>query len=287
MELATLSKIITITVLFTLMSCGENGLLQSGNSNATNGTSQWDIDKFPLTMEISDEFSDDEISGMKDVGNSWSEAQGEINFFSFKKGKKKEVTDLGQYSDQTFGIYKMHTKLPEFPDRALAITQIYADRVNYSGKSYLSINHADIIVNYAEFTFSSSSSFGSYDLQTVILHELGHFIGLNHFQDPVTTSIMEPSIDTYDRIHYPYPKDTELIQANYQSQTSESKSALTAGRSIASLSESDTQIVGEETENGDGPQVVEKNVRIVHLLRADKECEHYENGKLILKHKTK
>ena len=277
--MAHLLKFIFLLSFISLYSCGENGILESigsSNSSAADGSSQWDPSHFPLNVQVSSEFTTAELQGMAEVGKTWSESHGSNDFFTFGPGESKSVSKLTDYRDGTLGIYKMHSRLPDYQDRALAITQIYADRINYAGKSYFNIKHADIVVNYADYTFSSESSFGSYDLKTVILHELGHFVGLNHFQSPGEPSIMEPSIDSFDQIHYPYPKDVELIQANYQPE----ETTTSAIRSIASLSTNKT----ESKEQNDLPKIEEEGVRIIHMLKADKSCEHYINGKLIHKH---
>ena len=279
--MAHLFKFIFLLSFISLYSCGENGILESigsSNSSAADGSSQWDSSHFPLNIQVSSEFTSDELHGMSEVGKTWSESHGSQNFFNFSSGDSKSVTKLTDYRDETLGIYKMHSRLPDYQDRALAITQIYADRINYAGKSYFNIKHADIVVNYADYTFSSESSFGSYDLKTVILHELGHFVGLNHFQSPGEPSIMEPSIDSFDQIHYPYPKDVELIQANYQP----GETTTSAIRSIASLSTNKYQ--NESDKQYDLPKVEEEGVRIIHMLKADKSCEHYVNGQLVHKH---
>ena len=279
-------KIVLVLCLVSLYSCGESGLLESigsANSSAEDGSSQWDESFFPLNIQVSSEFSTTEIQGMNTVADSWSSAHGRLNFFSMSTTSPKSVNQLTDYRDNVLGIYKMRTVLPDYQSRALAITQIYADRINYDGKSYFNIKHADIVVNYADYSFSSGSSFGSYDLKTVILHELGHFVGLGHYQSQQAPSIMEPSIDTFDVIHYPYPKDAELIKNNYKSNTS-----VNALRSIASLSPksvTENENHKESQKLSDLPHIQEEGVRIVHMLLPDETCEHYVDGKLVHKHK--
>lgn len=277
-------KIIFISSLIAVYGCGESGILESsgsGNISAVDGASQWDESLFPLKVQISNEFSASEKSDMADVGATWGQAHGSLNFFDFSDTPAKSVGQLTDYKDDVFGIYKMHNKLAGYPDRALAITQIYADRINYDGKSYLAIRHADIVVNYADYAFKSDSSYGNYDLKTVVLHELGHFVGIDHYQDGSNPSIMEPSIDTFDVIHYPYPKDEELIQANYKP----GATSVSSLRSIASLSDETRFVDGDKDEtNSKVPTLEEEGVRVVHMLKADKSCEHYINGKLVHKH---
>lgn len=260
-----------------LISCGENSLFNSSSkSRGQNGVQKWDSDQFPLKIKISEEFTESEHREISDVGSTWDQSHGGMNFFQFSKGKAKNASSLDHFNDNVLGIYKMTRKLPKYPSRTLAITQIYADRMNYGGKSYLAIRHADIIVNYAEFSFSSNSSFGSYDLPTVILHELGHFIGLNHYTKGQEMSIMAPSIDSYTQIHQPFQKDTELVQKLYEDKAGQGQQV--QGRSIASLSTS------EDYSKMEKPVVEERGIRIIHLLTPDYRCKHIVDGKVVHEH---
>jgi hypothetical protein len=84
---------------------------------------------------------------------------------------------------QNFGIYFRDTEWPhDDAEESLALTnQVY-------GKVTGTIDYADIEINTAVETFSLADSQPGIDLQAVLTHEVGHYIGLAHSNDP--TSIM-------------------------------------------------------------------------------------------------
>jgi hypothetical protein len=83
-------------------------------------------------------------------------------------------------ADQPWGIYFRDASWPHNDDdESIALTnQIY-------GKITGTINYADIEINTAMVTFSlTDENRDATDLQAVITHEVGHYIGLAHSNDP-------------------------------------------------------------------------------------------------------
>lgn len=179
--------------------------------------SRWKTNAFPLQLSISSDFSNDENSAIQDMANQWNASvNNEIQFFdSTQSTPELGSVNINSYQDSTLGVYKMTSWPSEFPATALAVTQIFGNRRN-SGRSseYIEISHADIMVNYENFTFSATDGYG-YDLQTVVLHELGHFLGLGHESGSTDDSIMYPTISRFRSNREPKDLDVENVEVKY------------------------------------------------------------------------
>jgi hypothetical protein len=82
-------------------------------------------------------------------------------------------------ASQKFGIYFRDDQWPhDNADESLALTnQMY-------GKNSGTIDYADIEVNTADAQFRLTDEDKGIDLQAVMTHEVGHYIGLAHSNDP-------------------------------------------------------------------------------------------------------
>jgi hypothetical protein len=73
----------------------------------------------------------------------------------------------------------------------IAVTLSYYGAVKGSdGTIQFGTEEADIVFNTAAFPFSTSAETGKYDIQGVITHEIGHFVGLDHAA--MVSSVMVP-----------------------------------------------------------------------------------------------
>lgn len=163
---------------------------------------RWDLDSLkttPLQLKISDDvlnefYPADDINGVNPVEqmmNQWEDTLNYVNLFQHPAitTTEKNYNSLTDFYDNELGIYKSNEWYSEAGSGALAITQYYGYRVNKDTPSeYLEIVHADIILNFRDF-FNDANP---YDLRSVILHELGHFLGLNHQTNFGIPSVMHP-----------------------------------------------------------------------------------------------
>lgn len=209
------------TLIFVLGACApqneEAFLTTRSAASSENMPSRWPANAFPIQLNISDAFSPDEADAVKDMANQWSlSTNNKINFFDTTGNTtEKGNVNINSYNDGQMAIYKLTTWPTEFPASALAVTQVFGTKINVgSSSAYIKIEHADIMINYEGFDFSTDYGFG-YDFQTVVLHEMGHFLGLYHDNTSSVESIMFPSISRFRDNRSPKERDTINIETLY------------------------------------------------------------------------
>ena len=69
------------------------------------------------------------------------------------------------------------------------------------------ITDADILFNGNQFTFSTDQTSGTFDVQDILTHEVGHFIGLDH--SPVVSGTMWPYVSQTQWLHRSLSPDDE------------------------------------------------------------------------------
>lgn len=191
----------------------------AGAQSGSMAPSYWSggVSRFPLRLDISSDFNVSETQAIVETGNEWSTSiQNKAQLFDTSANTaEKGNINLNSYYDDTMGIYKLTSWPGELPATALAVTQIFGLRKNIGSSSErIEIQHADILVNYDYFSFSTNDTFG-YDLKTVVLHEMGHFLGLYHDESSVNDSVMYPTISRYMNNQTPKQRDVNNIYAKY------------------------------------------------------------------------
>lgn len=170
---------------------------------------------FPLAIKISNDFDADEIQSINNSADNWSDPFSGTNLFNATTSNITEKNSLDAYEDSTLGIYKSFNWPSELPTTALAVTQIKGTQKS----NYIRINHADIILNYDYYSFSTGSGWG-YDVETVALHELGHLLGLYHTNTSTNDSVMYPSISSSTVNREPKQTDIDNLSDKYNLSTS-------------------------------------------------------------------
>lgn len=208
--------VLQLLILNLLVSCGKTTELSeesrfSSQSEVVN--SRWPASAFPLDVKISNDFNNNELSTIDAMANAWTDTTKSTTTFLqvSASATETEKSNLNDYDDEILGIYKLTKWDSDLPATALAVTQIFGTRRGDS----ITMEHADILINYENYEFSTDGGFG-YDLATVVLHEMGHFLGLYH-ESAVTSdeSVMYPSISRFDIKRSPLTFDVSKLQGKY------------------------------------------------------------------------
>jgi hypothetical protein len=235
----------------------------------------WGNKTFPKELRISENFATAEKSNITDMATAWKTVVYNKEFFSFGASvpNKADSVHPDKLLDSVFGIYKV-TKWPkDIPDDALAVTQLFGRRYNVGeDNEYVRIEHADIMVNY-QYRFKTTDAGDGFDLRTVILHELGHFLGLQHIdtREPKESSVMYPSITSSEIKIVPQTRDRDALADKYGITQALTASGMTGG-----------SIEYRPRNNDPG-----KETRILIELKASGECQHKIDGTLVGRHQVK
>ncbi|MBF0315194.1 MAG: matrixin family metalloprotease [Oligoflexia bacterium] len=220
-----------------------------GNGSASNApVVRWNANAFPLNIAISDNFTPEESAAAEEVSQEWEQAFDDYHHlfrFSPYAPTPSGYNKFSDFRDGVMGIYKNDRWFPSQYADALAITQFFGHRINPGREDeYIELDHADIILNARYFSFTLDTEYpvyNRYDLKTVVLHEMGHLLGLPHSED--NTTIMAPSI-TYSTVRNTLSsKDRYNLQKNYPALSVKSFDVEATSEEYLDNSE---RIVGEE-----------------------------------------
>ena len=247
---------------------GSGQKYQSSNKISDYSRLMWSHEKLiqsPINIAISNDFSFDEQLLIKSMGTIWDDTVTTYNFFSFPEIPVDNMSpaSIDSYYDSEMGIYKSYEWYSNVNENALAVTQYFTKiRNNGTTAEYYELFHADIIINYKYFDFTTDKTSSlNYDLPSVILHEFGHLLGLPHETDYYTASVMQPYMSTFLPERDLYPADKDKIISKYGSQTTRSF----VNNRIQNNDKKDDDII----------------VRGVIELRSDGHCYHYLENELI------
>ncbi len=281
----TLKLIFILPLVF--FSCEQGGADSEESKAVASDSTRWIDSDLPIKLKIASDYAaGEEFTAISDSAAEWTTAvESKLQFFTMAGSTpNKEYANLADYNDGEMGVYKLNVWSDELPGTALAVTQLFGFQNAAGG---VVISHADILMNEETYTFSTDAddSF-NYDFETVMLHELGHFIGLSHssFSE---SSVMIPSISLTDSNRVSTSIDRANIAYNYELETSYSNALTSANSTVAIHSSIESE---EEDPTGINQGHMEKNeigqVRILIHLMASGECIHEVNGKVVGSHKV-
>lgn len=250
------------------------------NSNISTPTSYlWKAD-FPQVMYLADNYSNPLCTSANSDSNycedaapaelvtnnmalQWNSLYPSVTFLTLDDSNppsrfKRSYTSVREInSDGLNGLYtlsKQEWEKAKFGDMTLGVT-ILLGRTNDEGQ-YI-IHEGDILINDEQAV--------RFNLGTILLHELGHFLGLQHLvTDDKRDTVMYPSIGTSDIKQTPTAIDKRTLANLYQLGSSSTPNS--RRREIA---------------DGSGSEI-----RVVFELGADKNCRHLINGELVHSHQV-
>ncbi len=218
-----------------------------------------------------------------DLMRTWDEEIPSLNFFKYDLAPvpNKDYSNRLKYFDEPMGIYSSTEWFQDVSLNALAIAQFSGDYVNRgTSNEYILLDFSTIIINQAFDDLAwdinkSGYQIGYFDLPSIILHELGHFLGLIH-ETSGQNAVMRATIDTSTKYRNLYPADQNAISYIYGPDFL----TLTAERSGPIVSAIAQPKDIDDTESD------EENTRVkgfIELLK-DGTCNHYVDGKLVYSH---
>lgn len=248
---------------------------EGGGSEKAYDRTRWNPQAFPLDVRISEDFIDEDYSGNDGgvINNLLQAWDAEVGFTFFTnpivETVNKESTNLSSYRDSELGIYKSSQWFPNVTSNAIAITQWYGINTSDSEGKFTEVIHADIIVNYRDWNFKidPDPTVNAYYIPQVILHEVGHLLGLNHLSPAFgQDAVMKPYMDYDEQLDELEQTDVDGIVALYQN------AALNAGPKMLGAMRAAAEYDESEI------------VRGVIELMADGECVHKVDDQIVYRH---
>ncbi|HLE10135.1 MAG: hypothetical protein A2504_08215 [Bdellovibrionales bacterium RIFOXYD12_FULL_39_22] len=224
----------------------------------------------PIRLSISSDFSDDERTQIMTMADQWDNIITDYKLFDFSTTAtaNKSFANIDDYYDGEMGVYKSYKWFTNIDSDVLAVTQYFTKIKNRgSASEYFELIHADIIINYRDFSYSidTKDSGISYDLPSVLLHELGHFLGLPHQNNYYVSSVMQPYMSIFINERSLYSYDVEAISSKYSEGADEDLPTIPKGEVTAHVRDYDDDLP----------------IRGIIEMRANGECRRYENGVLV------
>lgn len=280
-------RLTLLTILFAaIISCKKQETTSSSNQGGGTpsftgscSVGRWPSSRRPISLKISSDLNNEMnaahfvggLSPLEQMAKVWNDSISGNIFFNvpFPLSANTGYGDLDSFQDGQMGIYRSDAWFSDVSSGALAITQYYGYlRSSNTLGSYVELTEADIIINNrnfnGDFTYDaipySQDGIFKWDLPTVVLHEMGHFLGMCH--DSGHSSVMKPYYGKTRKSLYSFDvtKITDLYVNNVNT--------LAGYSNLSAVTAADGTFVRGRTE-----------------LMKNGECIHFINGKEVYRHK--
>lgn len=197
-----MKKILILASLFIISSCGPKGIYYDSQTASNQSLKSWNMTDFPLTVYVPVEMNAYRVS-IENSASTWEAAFGRKVFnFVFDNNAYPNTQWTGtcqSMQDSYFGLFKnLNWNIANdcsSNSNGFVDNQVLA----FTGtKTQGKIIHADVLFNFRYFNFGDVETVSDsqlVDFESVLTHELGHFLGLNHVETVTdASSIMNPTI---------------------------------------------------------------------------------------------
>jgi len=182
MKTVRLQALILFVLLFMVLGCSKSA--SSDNSTtaenkklcdgfATNSSGQqlsWQA-HFPIIMHLDRNVPDLYMKSIKNAMNTWNEALG---FIAFQMSESlSEFDKAGTDGKNVIFWWNSWTKKSANRQAVTLLSWIQAG-----------VNEADMLINAQDFKYSTNPKENELDVESLVLHELGHVLGLDHNSIP-------------------------------------------------------------------------------------------------------
>lgn len=249
-----MKHVLTCCLIFLISSCYKVEEKTTTSSIGKPNSYRWK--SLPRPFYVSSSFNNEHESDIGEMISAWNNPLKKTLLSGHPhnaagSGFQDSFTSIEEITtDKYNGVYLVHNDDWPTTKESLGVT-ILMGRIN---------DHGQYIIEEADILIRDNSG---YDFKTVVIHELGHYMGLQH--RPERKSVMYGSISSDEIKHAPIDVDLKDLAKLYR---------LSYGATPSSPHELPTL-------EGKG-----QLYRVIIELSADMNCRHYHDGVVVHSHKV-
>jgi len=278
-----MGKAIFFILIFLFISCRPEEITQTNFNIRSPPPANIDTDRFywpksqlqsaTLDIKVATEINAQMTSTLMDNAfNEWNLSVSSLNFYTipYQTVANIDSNNLSDYrNDINFGIYKVTNWPSSLGSNAIAITANYYNTtpIIQNGLKYFKLTHSDILVNYLNHSFTTTGESGKFDLPSVLVHEIGHMIGMQHAPTG-ENSVMRSTARHIDIFRTLSAYDLQTASNYYETEIPHNLALTT------------NALLDNEWQNP-----VEEEAQVIFELQNNGTCLHYLNHQLIHTHK--